>query len=224
MPLRKGNSVAQSRTRGFSLIEILAVIAVAMVMMSVTFIALKPVLNDSRNNQAYQLVMMQLRNARSHAIEGRQQYIVCFGTAPCTGAPTPLGAPTASSIQVFQWPANTALTSAIQISSLDLPQDVQFQALSGIPTGGAQTPDGFGTGSAALDFDQGVTGGTTTQIVFLPDGSACDTNGNLNSGILYLGMTGDLYSARAITLFGASGRLRGWRLVDQSGTPTWIQQ
>jgi prepilin-type N-terminal cleavage/methylation domain-containing protein len=216
--------MASRSMRGFSLLEMMAVISISLIMMAVTFITLQPVLKDSRTNQAYSLAMMQLRNARSLAIQDRQQYIVCFGTATCTGAPTPLGAPTASSIQIFEWPAGTALTSAIQISNLRLPQDIQFQTLTGIPTSPSQIPDGFGTGSVALDFDQGVGGGIRTQVMFAPDGSAQDTNGNLNSGILYLARSGDLFSSRAITLFGASGRLRGWRLVNKSGTLTWIQQ
>jgi hypothetical protein len=34
---------------------------------------------------------------------------------------------------------------------------------------------------------------------------------------------GDLYSSRAITLYGLSGRLRGWRLYKNtvSGTSQW---
>jgi prepilin-type N-terminal cleavage/methylation domain-containing protein len=209
-------------TRGFSLIEMAMVLAIAMIMMSITFISLQPALRDIHNNQAYDLVMMQLRNARARAISDREQYIVCFGATLCTGGAQPMGAPTAQSIQIYEWPAGTALTSAVQVSNVSLPQDIDFQVLTGVPTGA--TPDGFGNASAALDFDQGVAGGITTQVMFMPDGSAHDTNGNLNSGVLYIGRTGDLYSSRAVTLFASSGRLRGWRLVNNSGVATWIQQ
>jgi type II secretory pathway pseudopilin PulG len=214
--------MVSSKERGFSLMEMAMVLAIAMIMMSITFISLQPALRDIHNNQAYDLVMMQIRSARERAISTREQYIVCFGSSACTGAAQPLGAPTAQSIQIYEWPAGTALTSAVQISNLPLPNDIKFQVISGVPTGA--TPDGFGTASAALDFDQGVTGGIATQIMFMPDGSAHDTNGNLNSGVLYLARSSDLYSSRAVSVFASSGRLRGWRLVNISGTATWIQQ
>jgi hypothetical protein len=60
--------------------------------------------------------------------------------------------------------------------------------------------------------------------MFLPDGSARDTNGSLNSGIIYVARTADLYSSRAVTLYGATGRIRGWRLINSAGAPIWFQQ
>jgi hypothetical protein len=60
--------------------------------------------------------------------------------------------------------------------------------------------------------------------VFWPDGSARDTNGNLNSGIVYLARTGDMNNSRAITLYGATGRVRGWRLDGVTGSYKWIEE
>jgi hypothetical protein len=116
---------------------------------------------------------------------------------PPAGAATPLGAPDAQSIQVFQWPAGTAISSAIQTGTIELPFDIKCQALTGIPTSPSATPDGFGTGSLALNFDIGVAGGIQNQVAFMPDGSARDTNGNFNNGVLYLARSGDVYSTRA---------------------------
>lgn len=216
--------MVSSKARGFSLLEMVIVLAIALIMMSVATLSLRPALKDVHVNQAYNSTLAQIRGARERAVEGRQQYIVCFGTHSPTGAATPLGAPTALSIQVFQWPSGTALSSAVQISTITLPSDIQFQVLTGIPTSAATVPDGFGTGGVPLDFDQGVAGGTLDQIMFSPDGSSRDTKGNLNSGVLYMGRTGELYSSRAISMFGASGRVRGWRLVKQGNVATWIQQ
>jgi hypothetical protein len=135
-----------------------------------------------------------------------------------------MGTPTAQSITVYQWTSGTALSAALEVSQITLPSDIQFLVVSGIPTSAATVPDGFGTGAVALDLDKGVAGGTVDQIMFQPDGSARDTNGNLNNGVLYMARSGELYSSRAISLFGASGRVRGWRLVNSSGTAAWIQQ
>jgi prepilin-type N-terminal cleavage/methylation domain-containing protein len=215
-------NMVSSKARGFSLIEMVVVVSIAMIMMAITFVSLQPALKDARVNQAYAIALTQLRNARARAVEGREQYIVCFGaTGTPSGASTPLGAPTAQTVQLFEWPSGTGLSSAVQISKIDLPSDVQFQTLTGLPS---TTPDGFGSGSVALDFDQGVGTAIKNQVMFIPDGSARDTNGNLNNGILYLARTGQLYSTRAITIWGASGRIRGWRLTNAAATYPWVQQ
>ena len=101
---------------------------------------------------------------------------------------------------------------------------MQFQTLSGFPSSQASVPDGFGNGAVAIDFDQGVAGGTKNQVMFLPDGSAHDTNGNLNSGIIYVARSGDMNNSRAITVYGATGRIRGWRLQGAAGSLKWMEQ
>lgn len=205
---------------GFSLVEMLIVVCVLMILAGVTFISYQTAIKSIRTSNAFNTVLQQIRTARENAIEKREQYIVCFGSASApTGAATPRGIPGAQSIQIYEWPAGASLSTAIQISSVDLPNDIQFQTLTGFPTA---TPDGFGT--TAINFDQGVAGGIANQIMFMPDGSARDTNGNLNSGIIYLARSGDLTSARAITLFGGSGASRGWRLTGTGGTAKWVVQ
>ena len=202
------------------MVEMAVVLAIIMIMLGVTFISLQPALKEAHATNAYDTVLTQFRTARSRAVETRQQYIVCLGNTTPAGAGTPLGLPTAQSVQIFQWPAGTALSSSIQVSKVDLPSDVQFQTITGLPT---TAPDGFGSGTVAIDFDQNVATAIRNQVVFLPDGSARDTAGNLSSGIVYVAGT-TLDSTRAITVWGASGRIRGWRLGNLSGPAPWIQQ
>jgi Tfp pilus assembly protein FimT len=210
--------------RGFSLLEMMIVICVMMIIGGIGFMAVQPALRDAKVNQAFESAMMPLRVARQRAIAERKQYIVCYGIAAPAGALTPMGAPTAQSIQTFRWDAGTALSAATQITAITLPQDIQFQTIAGLPNGAATVPDGFGNGTVALDFDQNVAGAIQNQVMFMPDGSAHDVNGNLNSGMLYLARNGDLYSSRAVTLYGATGRIRGWRLLRFGGGPKWYQQ
>ncbi len=217
-------SRGQRDARGFSLIEILIVICVMLTILSMSVLLLGTGLQDSHVRQAFDTTLSQIRIARERSIEERKQYILCFGLTTPTGAATPLGAPTAQSIQLFRWDAGTALAAAVQVSNLQLPTDVQFQTIAGIPTGPGAVPDGFGTGVVALDFDQGVVGGNKQQIMFLPDGSARDTNLNLNSGILYLAKNNNLMSSHAVTLFGASGRSRGWALIKTGAVYSWNEQ
>jgi len=43
--------------------------------------------------------------------------------------------------------------------------------------------------------------------------------------VLYLARPGNLYSSRAVTLWGITGRIRGWRLYQNGGAGAyWRQQ
>jgi prepilin-type N-terminal cleavage/methylation domain-containing protein len=215
---------AERGARGFSLTELMIVVSLFMIVSAMSFMALQPALKEARANQAFDDVLMQLRVARQRAIAERKQYIVCFGIAAPAGALTPQGAPNAQSVQMFRWDVGTALSAATQINANQLPKDLLFQALPGLPNTAATIPDGFGNATVAIDFDQGVAAGIKNQVMFMPDGSAHDTAGSWNSGIIYVGRTGDLYSARAVTLYGATGRIRGWRLRSTAGGPKWLEQ
>jgi prepilin-type N-terminal cleavage/methylation domain-containing protein len=208
--------------RGFSLIEMLIVATIIIIIAAFASLTLATGFADNHTRQALDTALTQMRVARERAVSERKQYILCFGIAAPLGAATPLGAPTTQSIQLFRWDQGTALAAAVQITNVSLPTDIFFQTIAGIPT--AATPDGFGVGVVALDLDQGVAGGNKQQIMFLPDGTARDTNLNLNSGVIYMAKNATLYSSRAISLFGASGRSRGWALVKQGLGTAWVQQ
>jgi len=224
MKSSRRSSSRECGARGFSLLEMMIVICVLMIVGGIGFMALQPALKDAKVNQAFESAMMPLRVARQRAIAERKQYIVCYGIAAPPAALTPI-VPTAQSIQIFRWDVGTALSAATQVTAVTLPIDINFQVLPGLPNGPATVPDGFGSAVTAIDFDQNVAGGgIKNQVMFMPDGSAHDVNGNLNSGIVYVSRNGDLYSSRAITLYGATGRIRGWRLLSSGGGPKWFQQ
>ncbi len=215
-----------TNSSGFSMIEIATVLAIALIISGFAVISTQGAVKDARLSGAYDTAFMQLRMARQRAIEERKRYIVVFGLPAIAGVATPLGAPTAKSVQVFSWIAlgGGGPSTATQVSTIDLPFDVAFQTISGLPTTSTTVPDGFGAGGTALDFDQGIAGPVGNMVMFAPDGSAHDTAGNYNSGVMYLARTSDLYSSKAISVFGTSGRIRGWRLVQVAGVATWKQQ
>ncbi len=213
-----------SSMRGFSMLEMTIVVSIAVIVSGIAFVNIQGGLKDSRVNGAYDNALMQLRMARERAIEERKRYIVTFGTPAPALALTPLGAPNAKSVQVYRWDAGNPSPAPIQISTIDLPIDVAFQAIAGLPTSAAAVPDGFGNGSKAIDFDQGVGPGGGNLVMFMPDGSAVDLLGNSNNGVLYLARNGDMSSTRAVTVFGTSGRIRGWGLTFPGGIATWKQQ
>lgn len=201
--------MASRRTRGFTLLEAMIVVGILLIAGAITFASLGPAFQQARVSTGYNTTLMMLRQARQLSVDNRTTYIVNF-VPPQT-------------IQLQQVIGGVV---GPVIRTATLPQDVQFSNEAGIPTANSQTPDNMGTGGQAIEFDMGVNGGLSTQIWFFPDGSARDLNNNINNGIVYIARPGDLYSSRAITMFGAAGRVRGWRLYPPAaaGIPIWKQQ
>jgi len=203
------------KSRGFSLLELLITVAIGFTIASITFMAMMPMFKRSHVDSAYDTTLMVLRNTRHLAITQSHQYYVNFNPAGFA----------AGTIQVtYQPPAvgAGALPPVQQVSTYTLPSDISFAVMAGFPT---NTPDGFGTGIAAIDFGQGLGAGSLNYVSFMPDGSSRDNLGNYNSGVIYLSRTSDnIYSSRSITVWGATGRIRGWRLYQQGGVATWVQQ
>lgn len=203
------------KQRGFSLLELLITVAIGFTIASITFIAMMPMFNKNHVDLAYDTTLMVLRNTRHLAITQSHQYFVNFN---------PSGFP-AGTIQVtYQPPAvNGVLPAVQQVNTFALPSDVSFSVKAGFP---ANSPDGFGSGITAIDFGQGLGGGSLTYVCFMPDGSSQDSLGNYNSGVIYITRQADptVYTARSISVWGATGRIRGWRLYNQSGAAIWVQQ
>ena len=173
-----------------------------------SYLSLQPALKSQHVTTAYNQTLMTMRRARDQAAADMRVYVVTF-TQPGT-------------VTVTQNSPNGPI-----LLKTVLPQDVTFHLEPGLPnspTVAPTTPDGFGTASNAIDFDQGVGLGGATSVYFQPDGTAVDINGNINNGIVYMARVGDLKSSRAITLWGTTGRIRGWRLQPNGGGVIWRQQ
>jgi prepilin-type N-terminal cleavage/methylation domain-containing protein len=204
------------RQSGFSLLEMMIVLALTMIATSITFMTLEPALKQQRVTNSYNIVLSALRQARDNAVAQRTSYSVSFnaGATPntLTVAPTFAG---------FQGALNPVTYS--------LPTGVKFDNEPGIPNTNLTTPDRFGVGANPVDFGytgQGVGLGGSALIYFCPDGSAQDSpgcSGNVNNGVVYIARPGELLSSRAISVWGATGRIRGWRLYTGGG-PNWQRQ
>jgi prepilin-type N-terminal cleavage/methylation domain-containing protein len=208
------------KQRGFSMIELLIVLTIVIILTGIGFITLWPALNKEHVDTAYDRTLDTLRIYRNLAITQSRNYIVTF--APAAGV-----VPATMTISWWQGaPPGNVRPAPVVVNTVTLPPDVDFFVQAGIPTAANGVPDGFGIGAAAIDLDYtpaGGGGGAT--VVFMPDGSVQDVAGNPDSGVVYLSrVVPDLYSARAITVWGATGRIRGWRLVNQAGVATWVQQ
>jgi prepilin-type N-terminal cleavage/methylation domain-containing protein len=208
----------QATFKGFSLLEMMIVVAIGFTIAGITAIAYVPVMKSQHVTEAYNTTLTTLRRAHDQAQNDMRIYLVQFSTP--------------GTITVSQTnPAGGNVGCVIPASgsvllTATLPPDVTFQVESGVPTSNTTaptTPDTFGTAGYAIDFDQGYNAGYT-YICFNPNGTASDGAGNLNNGVVYLGRANDEFSARAITLWGATGRLRGWRLYPSGAGSAWSQQ
>ena len=193
---------------GFSLVEALVVIAVILVMAATAIIQIAPTLKTAKSDTALQTALGQLRRYHEDAVDQRHIYRVSF-LAPRT-------------IQIDQMTYDSGGNQVFTfISTIDLPTETQFLCVKGIPTTSSNLPDGLGDGQTAINFSLDYGGGGST-VFFQKDGRATDSAGRLNDGVIYIAQPGDLNSSKAITVLGATGRVKGWRLTTASdGTSVW---
>lgn len=189
---------------GFSVTEVLVTLGVLMVASAVAIMNVSGAVRVSHVETGYQNTLNQLRLARQLAIDKRTVCRVDFA-APGTVSVT----------QAF------ADGTPVQTETITLPADVQYVIVAGMPTPPTATPDNIGSGNVAIDFDRVKAGGGTT-VYFQPDGSALDAAGLPNDGVIYVARPNELSGARAITLLGVTGRIRGWRLgTNPAGGVIW---
>ena len=216
LSLPGNGAFVSGKESGFSLLEMMMVIAIIIILTGITAITLQPMLKQDHVNAAYDSVLMTLRNYRSRAITERKRYIVSFA-APGT-------------MTISYWGVNAGgpAPPPVVVQTVALPTDIQFMVQAGTP---GTAPDGFGSAQAAIDFGYGTPEGNgLNYVMFMPDGTAQDQlnpaggPANLNNGIVYFGRPGELSSMRAITVWGASGRVRGWRLYTPTSGANWSEQ
>jgi len=200
--------MTSSKHRGFSLLELMIVIGLGFTMTAVAVMTLVPTLKSNDINNAYDTTMSTMRFYRNDSITNSKRYIIAFTSN--------------QTFIVYYWGIGVPVSPApVQVASFKLPYDVQYAVQAGFPNPG---PDTFGTGTAANTLNNCATLGNPC-VVFYPDGSAQDDVGNFNNGVIYLTRPADnMYSSRAISIWGTTGRMRGWRLYNQSGTNVWVQQ
>jgi len=212
-PRRKKGLMQSRKMRGFSMVEMMIVVALIVIVTGFSVMTIQPSLKAGHVTEGFNQTLMALRQAREFSVAQRQIYFVTLSNAAVP-----------NTITITQGSTGTVT------ATYSLPPDVGFITYPGLPTSqGAfpTTPDLFGIGTTAIDFDQGIAGGVKNVIYFYPDGSAEDAIGNVNNGVVYLALLGNagyVATSRAITLWGATGRLRGWHIYSNAGQWYWRQQ
>ena len=209
----------QHQARGFSLLEMMIVASLTVVVAVMSVMSLVPTMKQQRVTNAYNTAMAAMRLARDNAVSQRTSYSVTFSSSVSPN--TIVVAPTVT------------FTGSQPTATYQLPTDVTFLAQSALSS--TPPPDGYGTGMAAMDFgypSPGTGSGGQTVVYFCPDGSAQNSSGagtcagmnNWSGGVVYIARSGDVLSSRAITLWGGTGRIHGWRLYNNGGGYQWLRQ
>lgn len=201
---------------GFSLLEVVVVLGIISVVFGAALFNLGAALNTAKSNTGMELVLGELRRAHERAVDERRIYRVTFVAPQTIQVDVGQVASIAATIS-----GTTPAFTQVQ-APLILPPGVQFAAVPGIPNTTQTTPDGFGTGNNAIDFDIS-NGGGGTQIYFQPDGRALDGANRLNNGVIYIAQPNNLFSSRAVSLYGATGRVKAWFLTKVGGMNGWSQ-
>jgi Tfp pilus assembly protein FimT len=189
---RKNPAIRPHRDAGFSLIETGILLCLATIIAGFALLNLTGMMPGLRANAALNATVAQLRNGRELAIAQRRNIEIRF-----------LGT---NQIQLIRLDVPTGTTV---LNTVTLENNVEFFLFGGVP----DTPDSFGN-SLPVDFSG------ATRMVFLSDGTLVDAQGDPLSGSVFLGRSGYPETARAVTILGATGRVRGYRWTGSS----WIPQ
>jgi prepilin-type N-terminal cleavage/methylation domain-containing protein len=177
----------RSNVDGFTLIEMLMVVAVAGILMAAAVMVMPGILGQGRADAGAAQALNALRVARDTAIEQRRNTEVVFiGNNRIETVRDEILAGGA--------PNGTTILSNVYLESA---QFIQF-------TGLGDTPDHFGSAGP-------IAFGSTPHYMFTSEGTFIDATGDVLNGTVFLGTPGQTLSARAITIFGPTALLHVWK-------------
>jgi len=183
------------------MIEMSVVIMLILIISAMALIAYVPTLQDARFDAAMRQVLDQMRQAREYAITNRRYVQVTFPTVVVGGQ---------NQYEVVLQQRNDLTAGAGAVNPTLSTVLLQFPAEYMVFAGSPDTPDAYGN-SAAVEFG-GVNGGPVGGMLFQSDGELVNgTTFQPINGTVFLGLPGKNTSARAITVLGGTGRVRGWK-------------
>jgi len=172
--------------QGFSLLEILVAVAIISVVLVMAMLNYGNILPNYKANSAMAQLLSQMRSARERAISHRREVQVQFiGTNQLQASELwILGTPPVDKPVSFEGGA-------------------QFIVFSSIP----DLPAPYNFGNSAPIYFGGLSGGPPI-MKFSTTGAFIDGGNSLVNGTVFLGIPGKPSTARAISVLGATGRVR----------------
>jgi type IV fimbrial biogenesis protein FimT len=172
--------------RGFSLLEILTGLAIISIVLAMGMLNYSTILPNYKANSAMDQLLYQLRSARERAISHRREVQVQFGGT--------------NQFTVTElWLVGTAPPA----TTVSFEGGAQYIVFSTVP----DLPAPFNFGNTAAVYFEGVSGGPPV-MKFSTTGSFIDGGNTLVNGTVFMGIPGKPSTARAISVLGATGRVR----------------
>lgn len=172
--------------------DLVIAIMIMSMLAGMAVIGISSVLPAMRTDKAMQEVVAQLRQARNMALAQRRNIEVEFS-----------GTNQVEIIRIEE-PDKTPNV----ISTLALGNNCGFINPDRIPI---DTPDGFGN-TSAIDF------GDAEKLIFSSEGMLVDESGDPVNGTVFIGSPDQPEHARAVTVLGSTGRIRGYRWTGSMWT------
>jgi Tfp pilus assembly protein FimT len=176
---------------GFSVVEMMFVLGLAAVLAGMATLQLNVSRPGLKGDGAMRVVLGQLNQARETAITQRRYVRIVFTTP-----------------NLVQTVREDTTTTTTTLSSVLIEGGVEFGLVSTISP---DTPDAFGK-SSAIDF------GSVTNVKFTPEGTLVNQDGASTNGTVFLALPNQALSARAVTVLGSTGRVRGYRWDGKNWT------
>ncbi len=174
----------RSAERGISLLETTFTVAIMAIVASMATPRMSAARRAMQSDSAMRTVMSELNTARELAITQRRNMEVQF-----------LGG---NWVRVIRHDVPGVGTTVLRNVALE--SNATFSLAAGVP----DTPDAFGNNNA-------VAFGAAQTIMFGTDGTLIDGFGNPLNGTVFLTIANQQLSARAVTVLGATGRVRGYK-------------
>jgi prepilin-type N-terminal cleavage/methylation domain-containing protein len=187
---------------GFTMVELMMAIAIGMIVMAMAMGGVQGMTKTARADGGLATAASGLRGAREAAVGNRRNVQLTFGTNTITltrveYCPVTCTVATAST---FPGCSATCTANMTTLRTVTLEGRAEFRLTTGL----GDTPDGFGMASATAF-------GALVPPMFTTDGSFINSNGDVLNGTLFIGVPQDTLSARAVTIFGATGAMRLWK-------------
>jgi prepilin-type N-terminal cleavage/methylation domain-containing protein len=193
--------------RGFSMMELLIVVSIVLIVSAISITQLRPNLQNARIDAAMREDLETFRQGREFAIANRRYVQVTF--------------PATNQIKLIQLNTLTPGAGGVNptLDTVTLAPPLIF-TLDGMPVTPDDAPPSGCSTLAPIVFEC-IANGPVGGMVFQSDGEFVDGATYLPiNGTVFLGVTGQQSTARAVTLLGTTGRVRGWK---SNGNTLWYQ-
>lgn len=173
------------KQQGFTLPELLITLAIGVALMTLGIGGFMAMAKTARADGGLAEAMGAIEYAREMAVSQRRNMQLVF-TDPNT-------------ISIVR--VNLTGDPTTTMKTVSLPGRVEFRTFPSVP----DTRLLFGKPGVG-----GVSFGSKTPVMYTTDGSFLNSDGDITNGTLFLGVVNESVSARAITIFGATGALTAW--------------